>query len=53
MATDIEHNYAGTNFVVITLIVLLVAIGSYLIFAQGSDVADDHIGAFQKESALR
>jgi|GEM_PF-6395936 len=53
MATDIERKYTGTNFVVITLIVLLVAVVSYLIFAQASDVADDNLGKVQKESALR
>ncbi len=53
MVTDTERNYTGTNFAVITLIVLVVVVGGYMLIAQGKDVADDHIGAVQKQDALR
>lgn len=53
MVTDTERSYLGTNFAVITLIVLLVAVGSYLVIAQGRDVADDHINDVQRQSAVR
>lgn len=41
MATDIERSYKGTNFAVITLLVLLTLVGIYLVTAQVRDVRDD------------
>lgn len=51
MVTDTEHNYRGTNFVVVSLIVLLVLVGGYFLIAQISDVSDDPatIGMTQSE----
>lgn len=53
MVTDTERNYTGTNFAVITLVVLVLAVGSYLLLAQGSDVADDHVTDAQRHSVVR
>ena len=53
MVTDTERSYTGTNFAVITLIVLLVMVGGYLIVAQSHDIADDHVCTVQKQSTLR
>lgn len=41
MTTDTERNYTGTNFAVITLVVLVAMAIVYAIVAQINDVADD------------
>ncbi len=41
MVADTEHNYRGTNFAVITLLVLLVLVGGYFLVANLNDVQDD------------
>lgn len=41
MAQDIERRFSGTNFAVITLMVLLVLVGIYLFSAQTADVMND------------
>lgn len=41
MVTDTERSYTGTNFVVLTLIVLLIMVGAYFVIATIRDVADD------------
>lgn len=41
MVADTERNYRGTNFAVITLIVLLMLVGGYFLVAQLNDVQDD------------
>lgn len=53
MSSDIERTYTGTNFAVITLIVLLVLVGGYLLVAQGRDVADDQVSGVQRHSVVR
>lgn len=40
MATDTERNYQGTNFAVVTLIVLLVLVGGYFAVSHIDDVFD-------------
>lgn len=45
MVTDTERNYTGTNFAVITLIVLLVLVGGYYVVSQINDVYDDPVMA--------
>lgn len=41
MVTDSERNYRGTNFAVVTLLVLLVLVGGYFLVANLNDVSDD------------
>lgn len=41
MVTDTERSYQGTNFAVITLVVLLLIVGGYFAVAQINDVQDD------------
>ena len=41
MVQDNERNYTGTNFAVITLIVLLVLVAGYYFVSQANDYADD------------
>lgn len=40
MATDIERSYVGTNFAVITLLVLLSLVGIYFIIANVHDAVE-------------
>lgn len=53
MATEIERSFTGTNFAVVTLIVLLLAVGVYYVIATGKDVADDNIGETQRSMSVR
>lgn len=53
MVTDTERDYTGTNFVVIMLMVLLLAVGGYFIVAHGNDVNDDNISSTQRHSVIR
>ncbi len=41
MVTDSERNYRGTNFAVVTMLVLLVLVGGYFLVANLNDIQDD------------
>ena len=41
MVADTERNYRGTNFAVVTLIVLLVLVGGYFLVSNLNDMQDD------------
>lgn len=53
MLTDSERNYTGTNTAVITMIVLLAMVVSYMIIAQARDAADDRVTETQRAAVIR
>jgi hypothetical protein len=53
MVADIERNYSGTNFAVITVVMLAFLALGLIMYGTFQDVADDNVGDPQKQEALR
>ncbi len=53
MVADTERKYTGTNFAVITLAVLLMAVFVYLGVAEWRDVQNDEVDVTTRHAAVR
>ena len=53
MVADSERRYTGTNFAVITMAVLLMAVLIYMGVAEWRDASNDGIDAVSRHAAVR